>query len=127
MMLKRRFGLAAALLVSSAPLAHAAPPDPMGNWARNDGTSKITIAPCGTNICATNTWIKDPDSEEKVGDRLILTLKPVSADELDGDAHDERRNMNYEMRMTVQPTSLKTSGCILFGLLCKSAEWTRIP
>ena len=34
-------------------------PDPSGTWNRGDGNAKVRIAPCGSNICATNVWIKD--------------------------------------------------------------------
>ena len=104
----------------------ASAPDPLGDWARDDGISKIKIVPCGDKICATNTWIGDPDCGELVGDTLVLTVKPVSNGELEGEAYDQRRKLTFSMHLFVQPKHLKTSGCLFLGLLCKTAEWTRI-
>ena len=97
-----------------------------GNWARNDGATRMVIAPCGGAFCATNDWVKDPGGKEKVGDRLVLKLKPVSSSVFQGQAYDVRRQMTYKITLTLQGKAMRTSGCVLLGIICKNADWTRI-
>ncbi len=92
---------------------------------RQDGGTRIRIRPCGSDPCAVNTWVRDPEAGEKPGDTLVLTLSPRSATVLAGQAYDERRAMTYSMRISIGPADMRTEGCFLFGILCKSAAWTR--
>lgn len=114
-----------ALGLSIAPVlpALASSADPSGVWLRDDGNARVRIAPCGSNICATNVWIKDTSGGEEVGDRLVLTLKPEGADSLKGEAFDPKRNRRFAMTLTVKPDGLSTRGCII-GVLCKTVNWT---
>jgi uncharacterized protein (DUF2147 family) len=97
---------------------------PTGAWARNDGGSKIRIQPCGKAFCAVNTFIRDPQSEEKVGDVLVMTLED-KGESLSGTAYDKRRNKSYNISVSVKNGSMTTRGCIMAGLLCKAEAWTR--
>ena len=97
---------------------------PTGKWNRDDGGSKITIQPCGKSFCAVNTFIRDPKSEEKVGDVLVMTLQDKGS-ELGGTAFDKRRNKSYNLTVSVKNAAMTTRGCILGGLLCKGIAWTR--
>jgi uncharacterized protein (DUF2147 family) len=103
----------------------ASVPDPSGTWNRGDGNAKVRIAPCGSNICATNVWIKDTSGGEAVGDRLVMTLKPKSADTLSGKAFDPKRDLTYAIQVKVAGQRLVTRGCIAGGLVCKSVNWSR--
>jgi uncharacterized protein (DUF2147 family) len=114
-----------ALMLSSFPTLAAEEDGVTGKWVRDDGGVWIEIAACGHDLCATNTWVKDPDGQEKVGDELILSVKPASSSVLTGQAYDVRRRRRYEISITVQQTSMSVSGCVFFGLICKNAEWTR--
>jgi uncharacterized protein (DUF2147 family) len=97
-----------------------------GVWQRSDGLAKVRIAPCGTAVCATNTWIKDPNSGEKVGDRLVMQVKPHSSGDLKGTAYDPQRKLTYAITISVGPERLTTKGCVLGGLLCKAVGWARL-
>ncbi len=96
-----------------------------GNWARDDGAVRTRIAPCGSNVCAVNTWVKDPNGKEKVGDQLVMTLQPVAAGKLSGQAYDVRRQAHYKITITLSGNNMQTSGCVLLGIVCKSVGWTR--
>ena len=113
-----------ALLLGSAPVALAA--DPTGNYERDDGMTRVRVEACGAAICAINTWIKDPASTEKVGDVLVMNLKPAGDKSLTGTAFDRKRDATYNFDMTVEPDRLLTKGCILGRLLCKDVAWRRI-
>lgn len=96
-----------------------------GNWSRDDGTTRITISPCGSDFCAVNTWVKDPNGKEKVGDKLVLTLQPETGSKLAGQAYDVRRQSHYKMTITLSGNTMQTSGCVLLGIVCKSVGWAR--
>ena len=101
--------------------------DTPGNWSRDDGNAKVRLAPCGSALCATNTWIRDPAaSGEHVGDRLEMKLAPAGAGVWKGTAYDPQRQRSYAMTMSLKGGKLSTRGCVLAGLLCKSVSWTRI-
>ena len=97
-----------------------------GNWVRDNGTVKMAVSQCGDELCAVNTWVKRPKGSEKVGDRIILSLQPVSSSEFQGRAYDVRRQMTYRVTVTLEGASMETSGCVLFGIICRSAGWKRI-
>lgn len=117
-------GFMALSLLAGPVLADTA--EPMGNWARGDGVAKVKVAPCGGNICATNTWIKQGSGSEKAGDVLVMTLKPESSGTYKGTAFDPQRNMNFRMTLNVKGDSMTTRGCVLGGIICKSVSWSRI-
>lgn len=96
-----------------------------GTWSRGDGLAAVRINKCGQAICAVNTWVKDPSQGEKVGDRLVMTVSPKADGKLSGTAFDPQRNLTYRIDISVADQSMKTRGCVLGGLLCKSVGWTK--
>ncbi|ESQ73761.1 DUF2147 domain-containing protein [Asticcacaulis sp. AC402] len=98
---------------------------PQGDWARGDGNATVTIAPCGPDLCAVNTWIKPGLKDEKVGDVLVMSVK-AEGDIWKGKAFDPQRNLNYRLTIRVKDAGMTTSGCILGGLVCKTVSWTRL-
>ena len=97
-----------------------------GQWARGDGNAKVRIAPCGSDICAINTWIKPGTPKEKTGDKLVMSIKPSSDGEYSGTAFDPQRDLTYKLTVSVKGNSMTTKGCVLAGIVCKGVEWTRI-
>ena len=66
------------------------------------------IAECGTSICATNIWIRDPDKQrEHVGDRLVFKISH-NGDSWTGTAYDPKRDPSRTRQ--VNPP-LHCSGC----------------
>ena len=97
-----------------------------GTWMRDDGNARVKIEPCGGDLCATNVWIKDTSGGEEVGDRLVMSVKPVDDNTLDGSAYDAKRDMNFKIKIDVSDKSLTTRGCVVGGLLCKSMGWSKV-
>jgi uncharacterized protein (DUF2147 family) len=97
-----------------------------GQWARGDGNAKVRIAPCGSDICATNIWIKPGTAKEKTGDRLVMTINPDADGVYAGTAFDPQRNLTYKLTVTINGDKMTTKGCVVAGLLCKGVDWTRI-
>lgn len=112
------------LTVLSVGMASAA--DINGQWARGDGNAKVQVAPCGDDICATNTWIKPGTPKEKEGDRLVMSIKPTSDGEYAGTAFDPQRDLSYKMTVSIKGDTMTTKGCVLAGIVCKGVSWTRI-
>jgi len=96
-----------------------------GLWARGDGNAKVRIAPCGSDICATNTWIKPGTPKEKEGDRLVMSIEPLKDGVYAGTAFDPQRDMTYKLSVVIQGNKMTTKGCIVAGLLCKGIDWIR--
>jgi len=118
--------LGSALLVAGSAGAGGGPTI-VGDWSRNDGSSRINIGPCGNLLCAVNTWIRDPADGELVGDRLVLALQPRDPNALTGEAFDERRKLRYSLLISVNGNAMTTEGCLVNGVLCKSLRWIRVP
>jgi uncharacterized protein (DUF2147 family) len=119
----RTIVLLLAMLLPQLAFANAMS-DARGVWMRGDGNARVRIAPCGQNLCATNLWIRDTSKGENVGDRLVMTLKPVSDSTLKGTAYDAKRGLTYSMTLKVAGKRLTTRGCIIGGLICKDVNWT---
>lgn len=96
-----------------------------GDWKRADGALRINIAPCGEQLCAVNTWTRDRDGGDQVGDRLVLSLSPGEASTLAGEAFDERRRLTYSLRISVGHDAMTTRGCLLAGVACRTMNWIR--
>jgi len=113
------------LALSSASCGAVAeqPRTPDGIWLRDDGNARVRIAPCGSELCATNLWIKDTSRGEEVGDRLIMSLDRKSFSKLAGTAYDPKRDRSYTITVIVGDNGLTTRGCILGGLLCRDVSW----
>ena len=124
-MLRRASALAALLTVgaSGVSLAHEAPY--LGDWARADGKTRIHVASCGAAVCARNTWVGHGASGERVGDRLILKVKPAGAGHWSGNAFDPQRKQNYAINVHVTDKHMTTRGCVMGGFVCQSMGWTR--
>lgn len=97
----------------------------VGNWARGDGNARVRIAPCGEALCAINTWIRDPASDEHVGDRLVMKVSG-NGSSMAGTAYDPQRNLSYSLAINFGQSSMQTRGCVLAGIVCKSISWTRV-
>ena len=120
----RAMSLAFCTLALSATAAFA-DASPYGHWARGDGIARVVIQNCGGALCAINTWIKPGVTTEKVGDRLVMNIKPENPSRWVGTAFDPKRGLTFDISVEVEPSAMKTNGCVLGGLVCKTVEWTR--
>lgn len=123
-MLRRAMALATLMTIgaSGASLAGQAY---LGDWARSDGKTRIHVASCGAAVCARNTWVRHGVSSEKVGDRLILRVKPAGAGHWSGSAFDPQRDKSYAIGVRAADTHMTTRGCVMGGFVCESMNWSR--
>jgi uncharacterized protein (DUF2147 family) len=116
--------LTAFLLTASPSLAD----DVLGTWVRENGAVRVKFDPCGDAICGNIVWLKpSPDAKAKVGQRLFYDMRPDGANSWTGKAVSPDNNTVYSGKMSIEASTLTTSGCIIGGLLCKSANWKRVP
>jgi uncharacterized protein (DUF2147 family) len=124
-MLRRSAVLAALMTIGASDISLAREAPYLGDWARSDGKTRIHVASCGAEICARNTWVRHGVSGEKVGDRLILKVKPAGAGHWSGHAFDPQRKQNYAINVHVAAKHMTTKGCVMGGFMCQSMGWTR--
>ena len=116
--------LVAAACVASPTAASAS--DIFGTWLRDDGNARVRIAPCGSSICATNIWIRDPARQgEKIGDRLEFRISRAAA-KWTGTAYDPQRKLSFSASLAASPDIMTTEGCLFAGLVCRTTRWERI-
>ena len=124
-MLRKAGALAALLTIGASSVALAAETPFLGNWARGDGKTRIRVEPCGAAFCGVNTWVRPGVSGEKVGDTLVVHVKPAEAGHWSGTAFDRRRKETYTMKVHVANNHMTTQGCVMGGLVCQSMHWKR--
>jgi uncharacterized protein (DUF2147 family) len=110
-------------LAASARVASAG--DVLGEWARDDGKGQVRFSPCGGAVCGAITWVKDPNSPGKVGQRVFFDMKPAGDNAWAGSAFNPEDGRTYSGKMTLTGDHLSTAGCVFGGLVCKTVEWSR--
>ena len=113
------------LLLGCAPVA-AKSHSPYGLWACGDGNARVRFERCGPALCAVNEWVRPRSGDEKAGDQLVLNVAPAGPDVLAGEAFDPQRDAIYAIRVEAGERRMRTQGCILAGMLCKTMDWTRL-
>lgn len=123
-MLRALLAVAATGLVLAGTPAFAG--DPTGTWLRDTGASHVKIAPCGSALCGTVTWIKPgAETKGKLGQRVFFDMKPDGADAWKGSAFNPEDGKTYSGKMSLSGSTLTTAGCTMGGMICKSSTWTR--
>jgi uncharacterized protein (DUF2147 family) len=125
-MLRRAAASAVLLTIGASGVSLAREAPYLGDWARADGKTRIHVASCGAEICARNTWVRHGVSGEKVGDRLILKVKPAGAGHWSGKAFDPQRHQTYTISVRATEKHMTTQGCVMGGLMCQSMNWSRM-
>jgi uncharacterized protein (DUF2147 family) len=117
-------GLTAFLLTTSPCLAD----EVFGTWLRDNGALQVKFEPCGDSICGNVVWLKPgSDSKAKVGQRLFFDMRPTGANSWTGNATNPNNGSIYSGKMSIEGSSLSTSGCMVGGVVCKSANWRSVP
>ena len=124
-----KYILTAAFSVALAGAAWAA--DPVeGVWAspvNDDGASiEVTIAPCGAEFCGVITKVKGGDQSSQ-GERMLWGMKAAGGGSYSGGkvwAPDDDKT--YRGKLALSGNSLKISGCVLGGAVCRGETFTRV-
>ena len=114
-----------ALLLTTAP---SLADEVLGTWLRDNGALKVEFEPCGDAVCGNVVWLKPgSESKAKVGQRLFFDMHPDGINSWTGKAAAPDDGSIYSGKMSIEGATLSTSGCIVGGLICKSANWKRVP
>lgn len=103
-------------------------------WVNPYNDVKVEIADCSGKLCGWVAWAT-PEAEQEardggtpklVGTELLQDYKPTGPNSWQGRVFvpDMGRTF-YSTIALVQPDTLKISGCIMGGLICKSQVWHR--
>lgn len=126
MFLSRHAILATALAAISIA-APAAAADISGTWLRDTGASQVRFTPCGGAVCGHIAWLKPGiETPAKVGQKIFFDMKPNGPDSWSGSAFNPEDGKTYTGKMSLSGNTLTTSGCVMGGMICKSATWTRV-
>jgi uncharacterized protein (DUF2147 family) len=125
------------LLATLATLAIAVPASAMapieGYWRSPRSTIVIHIAPCARQLCGTVTWAAERAKQNAakhephlVGARLLTGLNGGPS-YYSGKVWIPDQDIHATAKIQLlNPRNLQVSGCIFFGLLCKSQVWPRV-
>lgn len=127
--------LSMALLLALSSSAHAATPaTPFGLWQNPKGTLLVRTHSCGSLLCGNIVWAgpkaiadaRDAGVTSLIGTELLSDYRASGAGRWTGQVYvpDQGRRF-YSTIELKSPDSLRISGCILGGLICKHQEWTR--
>jgi uncharacterized protein (DUF2147 family) len=110
---KVSLALAAMLIVAGAAWA-----DPIeGNWKTQAGDT-AAIAGGGTFSITLKSG--------KYAGKTIGSLKAAGDNRYAGNITDPANDKTYSGKATLSGSSLKMSGCVLGGLICKSQTWHKL-
>ncbi|HGG06555.1 MAG TPA: DUF2147 domain-containing protein [Aliiroseovarius sp.] len=121
-------GLVMAIFAAFPALA-----DPLvGLWKTDvdDGAyAYVNIQPCGSGFCGTITRTFNSTGEyqsENIGKDIIRNMVPAGGGKYNGNVWRPSNGKIYVGKLRLKGNSLKMSGCVAGGLICKSSNWTRI-
>lgn len=132
------------ILVATFVSATAALADPMaemaGRWRDSDGESEIEIARCGSSLCGTIVWLKEPRIDKSnpdpalrnrslMGVRVLSGFRPEpNGVTLSGDGYNPEDGRIYKTTLELKSrTTLSVKGCVMGGLICDDDIWTKRP
>lgn len=127
--------MALALLLALSTGAHAETSlTPIGLWQNPKGTIMVRTRNCGQQLCGNIVWAgpkavadaRDAGVTTLIGTELLVNYRPTGRGHWTGQVYvpDQGRRF-YSTIEQKNANSLKISGCILGGLICKHQEWTR--
>jgi uncharacterized protein (DUF2147 family) len=112
----RSLGMAIAAATMCVGAAFADPIE--GDWKTEKG-STAGISSCGGSFC-----IKLKSGT--YAGKSIGKLKADGANNYSGKITDPETYKTYSGKATLSGTSLKMSGCVLGGLICRSQKWKKL-
>lgn len=106
----------------------------IGTWVNPRGSVHVVTGNCAGGLCGWVTWAnpvairdaRESGVQNLVGTALLRDYLPTSAGRWQGQVYVP--DMGRSFFSTIQqldPNSLRISGCILGGLICKSQIWRR--
>ena len=137
--------LAAAMVLTITPLPAETNVDPTGVWLTEAGDAKILVSKCGSSICGTVVWLKDPidpatgkpqlDDKNKdpalagrpiIGINIFNGMKSMTERKWSGRIYNADNGKTYASDVTLAgPRKLEVRGCVM-AILCGGETWTKL-
>lgn len=127
---------ALAMFPSTTPAEtlHGMQPEAIGTWSNPLGTVKVETGNCGANLCGWVIWAapqaisdaRDGGVARLVGTELLKNYRSTGPGRYQGQVFvpDMGRTFYSTIKQN-DANSMRISGCILGGLICKSQDWHR--
>lgn len=135
---KRISGWIALVLLAATPAAaqgvNPASDGPVGFWLNPKRTVKVATGPCGDRLCGWVVWadakaIADAGEsgvQNLVGTELLRSYRRTAPGQWRGEVYVPDMGQIFTSKIAeIDRNTLKISGCILGGLLCRSQIWQR--
>ncbi|MFC0283227.1 DUF2147 domain-containing protein [Camelimonas abortus] len=127
-------GLAAA----GAPARAQDPAAVAGVWLTESGDTRVRMQKCGDTWCGVIVWTRigdrdvnnqDPTLRNRplVGLQMITGTPDPASGGFSGKLYNLLDGKTYSGKLQLTgPNTLKLTGCVLGGLICRSQTWTRV-
>ncbi len=90
----------------------------------------VTIAPCGSALCGVISRTFNSEGEyqsENIGKQLVWDMQAQSGGKYSGgQIWQPSTDKIFKSKMSLSGNTLKVSGCVAGGLICKKQTWTRL-
>ncbi len=110
-------------------------PEIAGTYVNESGHTKVRMSDCGAGVCGTIIWMNDPvddvnNPDVSKRDRPVVgiqavTLKSTGPGTYAGTLYDPESGKTYSGKAKLSDSGVELSGCVLGGLICKTAVWRR--
>jgi uncharacterized protein (DUF2147 family) len=127
------------------PLPAETNDDPAGVWLTEAGDAKIRVSKCGSGLCGTVIWLKDPidpatggpqlDDKNNdpalarrpiIGIHIFHGMKSVAERKWSGRIYNADNGKTYASDVSLAgPRKLEVRGCVL-AILCGGETWTKL-
>ena len=125
--------LVALALVAAPALALADPAEGLWRTQANDEGSfaDVRIAPCGAALCGQMVTSYDgsgtPIDSPNANATIVQGMQPAGDGSYGGGTiTDPQAGRTYRAKMALSGDSLRVSGCVAGGLICRSQTWRRV-
>ena len=126
----KTFALATAFALMASAAMAADPIEGMWQTQADEGALAIvSIAPCGGAFCGTIVKSYKDGAEyasPNVGKQIVRSMKATGGGNYEGQVWRPANDKVYNGKATVGGTSMKLSGCVAGGLICKAQTWTKL-
>ena len=133
----------AALCLVFGAISAAQAAEPSGTWLTQNGDAQIRVAKCGTSMCGTIVWLREPidavtgqppvDSRNpdpgkrstKIMGLRIFAMAPDGNGGYGGAIYNTDDGQTYQAKIVLRPDQyLEIQGCS--GALCGSELWSKV-
>jgi uncharacterized protein (DUF2147 family) len=128
--------IAAAFAALAVQAAAAQGPGVEGVWSNPKGSVQVKTGACGDKLCGVVVYAsqkaqadaKKAGAEPLIGTTLLRGYRANVSAQWAGQVYvPDRKASYYSTIQLLDAQTLKVSGCILDGLICRSQTWHRVP